>query len=70
MPYWEADLTGPLALVLGGESKGLSPTLRKRCDQIVSVPLAGSLQSLNVSVTAAVLMFERVRQQALETPQG
>lgn len=61
-PYWELDLTGPLALVVGGESKGVSPTLRKRCDHIVSVPLEGGLESLNVSVTAAVLMFERMRQ--------
>jgi 23S rRNA (guanosine2251-2'-O)-methyltransferase len=59
---WDVDLTGPLVLVLGGESKGLSPTLRKRCDEIVSVPLQGGLESLNVSVTAAVLMFERQRQ--------
>lgn len=64
-PFWEVDLTGPLALVLGGESKGLTPTLRKRCDALVSVPLAGGLESLNVSVTAGVLMFERVRQLAL-----
>ena len=61
-PYWELDLTGPLALVLGGESKGVSDTLRKRCDHIVSVPLQGGLESLNVSVTAALLMFERQRQ--------
>ncbi|HJN73210.1 MAG TPA: 23S rRNA (guanosine(2251)-2'-O)-methyltransferase RlmB [Myxococcota bacterium] len=61
-PCWDVDLTGPLALVLGGESKGVSETLRKRCDHIVSVPLQGGLESLNVSVTAAVLMFERERQ--------
>lgn len=59
---WEVDLTTPLALVLGGESKGLSPTLKKRCDEVVAVPLQGELESLNVSVTAAVLMFERCRQ--------
>lgn len=66
VPYWEADLTGPLLLVLGGESKGLSEVLRKRCDQIVRVPLGGNLESLNVSVTAGVLMFERVRQLAAQ----
>lgn len=65
-PYWDVDLTGPVALVLGGESKGLSPTLRKRCDELVSVPLAGGLESLNVSVTAGILLFERVRQMAKE----
>ncbi len=61
---WDVDLTGPLAMVLGGESKGLTPTLRKRCDVVVGVPLQGGLESLNVSVTAGVLFFERVRQLA------
>jgi 23S rRNA (guanosine2251-2'-O)-methyltransferase len=62
VPYWDANLTGPLALVLGGESKGLSEPIQKRCDEIVSVPLAHNLDSLNVSVTAGILLFERVRQ--------
>lgn len=59
---WSIDLRGPLALVLGGEDKGLTDPVRKRCDHIVGVPLAGGLESLNVSVTAGVLLFERVRQ--------
>ncbi len=63
VPYWEADLTGPIAFVMGGESKGITDTLKKRCDLVVSVPLTRGLDSLNVSVTAAILMFERVRQQ-------
>ncbi|RME23687.1 MAG: 23S rRNA (guanosine(2251)-2'-O)-methyltransferase RlmB [Deltaproteobacteria bacterium] len=62
-PVWDVDLRGPVALVLGGEDKGLSPTLRKRCDAVASVPLAGDLESLNVSVTAAVMMFEKRRQE-------
>lgn len=61
-PAWEVPFTGALALVLGGEDKGLSPPLRQRCNDIVCVPLAGNLESLNVSVTAGILMFERVRQ--------
>ncbi len=61
-PCWQVPMTGSLALVLGGEDKGLSPTLRDRCDAIVSVPLAGDLESLNVSVTAGILLFEKVRQ--------
>ena len=60
--YWEVDLTGPVAIVLGGESKGLSEPIQKRCDAVASVPLQSSLESLNVSVTAGVLLFERVRQ--------
>jgi len=69
-PFWEVDLTGPLALVLGGESRGLSSTLRKRCDEVVSIPLRGDLESLNVSVSAAVLLFERVRQEAAASGGG
>lgn len=59
---YQADLRGPLALVLGGEGKGLSPTLRNKCDAIVSIPLAGDLESLNVSVAGALLMAEKRRQ--------
>ncbi len=62
VPAWDLDLTGPVAFVLGGEDKGVSDALKKRADTIVGIPLAGGLQSLNVSVSAAVLLFERVRQ--------
>lgn len=61
---WAVPMTGPLAIVLGGEDKGLTHTLRQRCDAIVSVPLKHGLDSLNVSVTAGVLVFEKVRQDA------
>ena len=64
-PAWDVPLQGPLAVVLGGEDKGLSGTLRSRCDAIVSVPLRRGLDSLNVSVTAGVILFEKVRQDAL-----
>lgn len=65
---WSAPLAGPVALVLGGEDKGLSPPLRERCDAIVGVPLAGGLESLNVSVTAGILLFEKVRQERALQP--
>ena len=61
-PIWDLPLTGAIAFVFGGESKGLSPTLRKKCDHIASVPLNLGLESLNVSVTAGVFMFEKNRQ--------
>jgi 23S rRNA (guanosine2251-2'-O)-methyltransferase len=61
------DCSRPTALVLCGESKGLSPTLRKLCDAIVGVPLQGELESLNVSVTAGVMLFERARQLSLQS---
>ncbi|MCK6527957.1 23S rRNA (guanosine(2251)-2'-O)-methyltransferase RlmB [Myxococcota bacterium] len=59
---WEVDLTGPLALVLGGEDKGITPTVRSRCDVVCRVPMTGHVPSINVSATAAVLLFERLRQ--------
>ena len=64
-PHWAVPMTGPLALVIGGEGKGLTDTLRKRCDDIAGVPLEGDLESLNLSVTASILMFERARQVAV-----
>jgi len=59
---WEADLAGGLALVFGAEGKGLRPLVRRACDAAVSIPLAGRVESLNVSVAAAVLLYEARRQ--------
>lgn len=57
----EADLTGRLALVLGGEG-GLRPLVRSRCDHLVSLPMPGQVESLNVSVAAGVVLYEAIRQ--------
>jgi 23S rRNA (guanosine2251-2'-O)-methyltransferase len=59
---WEADLSGGLALVFGAEGKGVRPLVRKTCDGAVSIPLAHGIESLNVSVAAAVLLYEARRQ--------
>lgn len=64
-PLGRVDLRGPLALVLGSEGEGLSPKLRERCDEIVSIPLGGGLESLNVSVAAAILLYEKRRQDGM-----
>jgi 23S rRNA (guanosine2251-2'-O)-methyltransferase len=61
---WETDLAGGVALVLGAEGKGVRPLVRRTCDAIVSIPLAGKVGSLNVSVAAALLMYEARRQRA------
>ena len=61
-PLWDADLAGGLALVLGAEGRGLRPLVRRACDAEVAIPLAGRIESLNVSVAAAVLLFEARRQ--------
>lgn len=66
----DVDLSGPVALVLGGEGAGLSSKLVERCDALVSVPLAGALESLNVSVAAAILMYEKRRQDGWYDPEG
>ena len=61
-PMWQADLTGGLAFVFGAEGKGLRPLVRKTCDLAVSIPLLGQVESLNVSVAAALLLYEARRQ--------
>ncbi|MGC6482725.1 MAG: tRNA (guanosine(18)-2'-O)-methyltransferase TrmH [Synechococcus sp.] len=60
--YRDCDFTGPTAFVLGAEKWGLSDVARELMDQAVLIPMAGMVQSLNVSVAAATLLFEAVRQ--------
>ena len=59
---YQADLTGPLALVLGAEGKGLRRLTAENCDSLVKLPMLGTVQSLNVSVSAGVCLYEAVRQ--------
>jgi 23S rRNA (guanosine2251-2'-O)-methyltransferase len=59
---WQADLTGGVAFVFGAEGKGLRPLVRRTCDDAVAIPLAGQVESLNVSVAAALLLYEARRQ--------
>lgn len=58
---WQVDLSGGLALVFGAEGKGVRPLVRRTCDGTVSIPLAGRVESLNVSVAAALLLYEARR---------
>lgn len=63
-PMAEADLSGGLSLVFGAEGRGLRPLVRRACDGSVSIPLGGKIESLNVSVAAAVLLYEAQRRRA------
>src|SRR5437762_696196 len=59
---WDADLTGPLCLVLGSEGGGLRPLIARTCDVLLTVPMLGQVGSLNVSAATAVICYEVVRQ--------
>jgi 23S rRNA (guanosine2251-2'-O)-methyltransferase len=59
---YRADLKGPLALVMGAEEKGMRRLTREQCDQLIYLPMAGSVESLNVSVATGICLYEAVRQ--------
>lgn len=67
---WDADLSGPLALVVGGEGSGVSGGLRRRCDLVVGFPMVGQVASLNAATAGALLLFEVLRQRRVAGEAG
>jgi 23S rRNA (guanosine2251-2'-O)-methyltransferase len=61
---YQADLKGPVALVLGAEGTGMRQLTRKSCDELVSIPMRGAVESLNVSVASGVCLYEVLRQRS------
>jgi 23S rRNA (guanosine2251-2'-O)-methyltransferase len=61
-PLYKADLKGPLAIVMGSEGEGMRRLTKEHCDGLVSLPMKGSVESLNVSVATGIALFEAVRQ--------
>lgn len=64
---YDVKLNGPLALVMGAEGKGMRRLTRENCDELVKLPMAGSVSSLNVSVATGICLFEIVRQRGVKT---
>lgn len=62
---YEVDLKGPLAVVMGSEGKGLRRLTAEKCDFLVSIPMHGAVESLNVSVATGVCLYEAVRQRSV-----
>ena len=60
--YYNQDLTGPLAIVVGNEGKGIGEKVKKNCDFLVKIPMKGKVQSLNASVSTGIVVYEAVKQ--------
>lgn len=69
-PWDKTDLTGPTAIVIGSEGRGVGRLVKEKCDGVVSLPIRGRVNSLNASVAAGVLCYEAVRQRAARQEAG
>jgi TrmH family RNA methyltransferase len=64
--YFKSDMTGPMAVIMGSEAKGVTSYWRERADHRIFIPMMGSTDSLNVSVSTAILCYEAIRQRAIK----
>ena len=69
-PFWEAGLSGPVALVVGSERHGVSRAWLDAADEMIAIPMPGPSDSLNVAVAAGIVLFEAVRQRSAALPRG
>ena len=60
--YYNQDMTGPIAIVIGSEGFGMSRLVKENCDILVKIPMKGNITSLNASVSAGIVMYEVVKQ--------
>lgn len=67
---YKGKISGAIALVLGNESKGVSPGILKKCDLVITIPMIGQINSLNVSVATGVILFELLRQRTWDDKDG
>lgn len=61
---YQTDFSGPVCLVMGGEEKGIRPLVKEQCDFLITIPMAGPVESLNASVATAIILFEIIRQKS------
>ena len=64
--YYNQDLTGSLAIVIGNEANGISNLVKKQCDFLVKIPIIGNMQSLNASVSTGIIVYGALRQRKIK----
>ena len=64
--YYEQDLTGPIAIIIGSEGRGMNKLTMQNCDFLVKIPMLGHITSLNASVSGGIVLFEAVKQRTIK----
>ncbi len=69
-PYWDLDMKGPTALVLGGEDRGIGQLLKEHCDFLIRLPMRGQVNSLNAAAAGSIVLYELLRQRSSQPPKA